>query len=218
MNTRLFIVFIFISSMSLAVKADSLQEIATFSERICSNIVEGHITRTNIETSIKADIPGLAKAMGLSVGADGTLKHGDETYVGIPIEKLPAEILTPAQCKLELAKILIEERNRLNVTYNKCRLPDFGQEGWNRSENYEDSSDWIDGGHDQPWWCDQVANSFINTRKIGPQHEVKTLRPWEESNKDWKGHVTYKYHCIVQVSWDPLYVEKTDPRCGVSGK
>ena len=27
-------------------------------------------------------------------------------------------------------------------------------------------------------------------------------------------HVTYKYHCTIQVDWEPLYKERQDPRCG----
>ena len=48
--------------------------------------------------------------------------------------------------------------------YKTCRLLDFGQEGWQRTEDYTDSSSWVGGGHDQTWWCNQVANSFIQAR------------------------------------------------------
>lgn len=116
------------------------------------------------------------------------------------------QVITPTRIACECAK---------PVTYKSCRHPDFGQEGWNRSENYDSASAWIDGGRDEVWWCNEAKNHFVAVRGIGPSHAVKTTSSWQESNKDWKGHVTYKYHCSINVSWDPRYNERTDPRCGV---
>ena len=100
------------------------------------------------------------------------------------------------------------------VRYKACRLPDFGQVGWLRTEDFAGSTGWVDGGHDQGWGCAEVAGQFINRRAIGPRNKVERLSPSEESRKDILGHVTYKYSCTVRVSWDPLYEERVDPRCG----
>ena len=101
------------------------------------------------------------------------------------------------------------------VKYLACRHPDFGQESWRNSHDYSDSSGWVDGGHDQTWWCNSVANSFIQSRSIGPQHATERISSSEEDRRDWKGHVTYKYHCTVRIRWEPIYVERRDARCGI---
>ena len=103
------------------------------------------------------------------------------------------------------------------VTYKACRHPDFGQEGWNRAEDFVSSSGWVSGGRDQKWWCNQAANSFISARSIGPRHHVEYVGSSEDSRKDILGHVTYNYRCTVRIKWDPLYAERIDPRCGIAG-
>jgi|GEM_PF-4191855 len=118
MKKRFPVVVIFMI-MSFPIKAESLDEIGKFAEKICINEVQGHITRDSIETGIKADVKGLAKLLGLSVEADGSLKHDNQTYNGIPIDKLSEKIPTPAQCKSELAKILLDERKRLQSEEKK---------------------------------------------------------------------------------------------------
>ncbi|VIO70476.1 hypothetical protein CI1B_31300 [Bradyrhizobium ivorense] len=100
------------------------------------------------------------------------------------------------------------------VSFKKCRLKDFGQEGWNQNETYANSSGWMGGGHDQGQWCNQVANSFIASRQVGPLSTWTKVTSGEENHKDTWGHVTYKYSCTVKVSWDPLYFEREDARCG----
>ncbi len=133
------------------------------------------------------------------------------SYTKTTIEGKVGDIPTVAMCKSELAKIILQR-----ATTNTCRLKDFGQEGWNRTENYANSSDWVGGGHDQGWWCNQVANQFIASRKINSDSTWEKVTSGEESHKDTFGHVTYKYSCTVKVSWDPLYFEKQDPRCGTT--
>ncbi|XKM39553.1 hypothetical protein A4U53_025690 [Rhizobium ruizarguesonis] len=103
---------------------------------------------------------------------------------------------------------------RKKVKFVACERPEFGQIGWRRTENYSDSSGRLGGGHDQPWWCNQVAASFISSRSIGPQNTWETVTSHEESDKDWKGKVTYKYHCTIKVSWEPSYNRREDPICG----
>lgn len=93
--------------------ANSLADIAAFAEKICQNTVEGNITRTTLSGNLKGDAAGLAKALGLSISAEGKIVRGTEEYKGIPLEKLPKEIPTPAQCKADMAKILIQERKDL---------------------------------------------------------------------------------------------------------
>jgi hypothetical protein len=198
----------FASAIGLA-RADEYSEMAQFAQSICGDIPEGSLTRTTIQGKVQANAGVFAKIVSGSGDLCGS--KVDEIYKGIPFEKLPDHIPTVSMCKSELVKILLQ---RKKMVANRCRLPDFGQEGWNRSETYTDSSGRLDGGHDQNWWCNQVAASFIGSRAIGPQNHWNRVSSHEESDKDWKGHVTYKYHCTINVSWDPRYIERQDTRCG----
>ena len=101
------------------------------------------------------------------------------------------------------------------VIYKTCRHPDFGQVGWARSEIVDQSSGRRGGGSSPQNWCNELANSFIQARSIGPQHAVEVLETHESNDKDFFGHVTYNYSCKLRVSWEPIYAERQDPRCGV---
>jgi hypothetical protein len=94
-------------------RADSLTEIAAFAEKICNQSLSGSESSTEIVARLNGDIQGLAKALGISVAGGGLVKRDGSHYEGIPKDKLPASIPTPAQCKADLAKVLIEERQKL---------------------------------------------------------------------------------------------------------
>jgi hypothetical protein len=101
------------SSAIVSAHADSLNEIANFAQKICDQTLSGHETSTTLSAHLNGDISGLAKALGLSVSAGGLVRSDGSHYECIPKDKLPSSIPTPAQCKLELAKTLIEERQKL---------------------------------------------------------------------------------------------------------
>ena len=187
------------------------KELEDFAQSICGDIPEGNLTKTTIQGKVAANAGLLTKL--LSGVAEADVTRQQETYRGIPFDKLPDRIPTVAMCKSELIKVILAKKV---TVINRCRLPDFGQEGWNREETVSNSSGRVGGGHDQGWWCNQVATSFITSRQIGPQNTWQTVSSGEESNKDTWGHVTYKYSCTIKVSWDPRYFEKQDPRCGVT--
>lgn len=210
MRKQLFLVAAALVSSVLPANSQSLVEIQLFAQSICGDIPEGRLTRTEIEGKIQANVGAFARLLGASGELSASQK--DEVYKGIPLDKLPSNIPTVSMCKSELAKVLVGKR----VDINTCRHADFGQEGWKYSEVYTNSSGRVGGGRDQRWWCNEVGNSFIKARSIGPQHKIEFIKSDEESDKDMLGHVTYKYHCTVKVQWEPLYFEKKDARCGVT--
>jgi len=112
-SVALFYASIAIVAAFLPAHADSLDEIASFAQKICSQSLSGTETSTALSANLNGDVSGLAKALGISVSAGGLVKHDGTRYEGIPKDKLPSSIPTPAQCKLELAKVLLEERARL---------------------------------------------------------------------------------------------------------
>lgn len=101
------------SCVAVQARADSLNEIAAFAEKICNQSISGGESSTVIEANLSGDANGLARALGISVGAGGLVKRDGTHYDGIPKDKLPDSIPTPAQCKFELAKVLIAERDSL---------------------------------------------------------------------------------------------------------
>lgn len=208
MHKSLIVLAVFAAPIT-SVRAETFAEMAQFAQSICGDIPEGSLTRTTIQGKVQANAGLLAKIVSGSADVSGS--KAEEIYKGIPFDKLPDNIPTVSMCKSELVKILLQRKKQV---FNKCRLPEFGQEGWNRTEEYPDLSGWMGGGHDQNWWCNQVAASFIQSRTIGPQNHTEHVASHEENDKDFFGHVTYKYHCTIRVSWDPLYFEKQDPRCG----
>ena len=200
-----------VTMVSFSANADEHQDMEQFAQSICGDIPSGNLSKTTIRGAVQANAGALAKIVSGSANVDASTVT--LIYNGIPLDKLPDNIPTVAMCKLELVKVLIAHKT---IVPNTCRHPDFGQEGWRRTENYSDSSGRLDGGHDQTWWCNQVASSFISSRAIGPENHTERLSSSEESDKDWKGHVTYKYHCTIRISWDPLYFERQDAsHCGV---
>lgn len=197
---------IIIAAISPA-KAQDYEGLAKFAEKICGDIPSGSLTRTQIQGAVRANTGVLSRIIGGS--GDVSASRQEEIYNGIPFDKLPNNIPTVSMCKSELMKIILARRESIT-----CRHPDFGQVGWRRSENYTDSSSRVGGGHDQNWWCNRVVASFLQSRQIGSQYASEVVRSHEEDNKNWRGRVTYKYHCTVRISWVPLYAERKDPRCG----
>lgn len=98
-------------------KGSSNSEIVAFAYSICDEIrTEGIITRREIEGKISADANRVAKLVGLSVGADGKLKDERTEYKGLPFDKIADQVQGARTCRLEVAKMLIDERNRLSTS------------------------------------------------------------------------------------------------------
>lgn len=197
-------------TLTAAAYGDEYQDMAQFAQSICGDIPSGTLSKTLIKGAVEAKAGVLASILtgSANVGADKIR----EVYTGIPLDNLPENIPTVAMCKLELTKVLLARKKKVA---NKCRDPDFGQEGWRWSERYTDSSGRLGGGHDPGWWCNRVAASFISSRNIGPENKVERISYDESSDKDFFGHVTYQYTCTLKISWGPIYKEKQDAsHCG----
>jgi len=86
-----------------------------------------------------------------------------------------------------------------------CRDVSHGIEKYQYTQLVKESSGRVDGGHDQPWWCQTMKNKFQSTKPNTSIVWSGEKSSEEQPKKDWKGHVTYKYHCTATASWDPLY-------------
>lgn len=104
----------FATAMNVAAQGSGNSEIAKFAKEICDEIrPEGTITRQEIEGRLQGEVGGVARAIGLSVGADGKLRHDKTEYKGLPIEKVSDQMKDARDCRLQVTKMLVEERNRL---------------------------------------------------------------------------------------------------------
>jgi len=106
-------------------------------------------------------------------------------------------------------KRVVEERPQ---GFKACRDPSHGIERYQQSDVVVQSSGWLSGGRDPQWWCQAVKNAYQSTKGVPVVWSGQSTR--EESRRDWKGHVTYKYHCTVTAQWSPIYKVAESPSCG----
>ena len=116
----------------------------------------------------------------------------------------------------ELRKMRAEFHSTFNTqkVYKQCRLEEFGQEGWASQETLNGASGWINGGSNPDNWCNQFIAQTVQGRSIGPRHKATVLAKSEEEKWTWDRRRLYNYHCTILMEWNPIYIEKQDPRCG----
>ena len=94
--------------------ATSLSEISVFAKEICDEISTiGSIKRTEVEGKISGKLDGIAKLLGASISAEGTIKLDDINYKGIPYEKLPEQMSDSRECKKSITMMLLKERQEI---------------------------------------------------------------------------------------------------------
>ncbi len=87
--------------------------------------------------------------------------------------------------------------------------------GYRYEETVTKSSGRVSGGRDQNWHCTNVKRE--KERAVGQSIVWSNQRSSEDSDKDWKGHVTYKYHCTIDAKWGPVYKVERWEGCGEAG-
>lgn len=192
-----------------------LSEVSEFANSICGEIENsGKHDLIDVNGNLDLEVSGIVrKIVGGKAGVEG--RKLVDVYEGVLRKDLAQEKFNARDCKIKMVEVARQEACTQMPVYAKCRHPDFGRVGWQKSEDITDSTGRLGGGHDQPWWCNQVITGYVTSRGLGSNYEASVLRSWEESDKDWAGHVTYKYHCQVRIQSVPLYAERQDPRCGV---
>jgi len=97
--------------------------------------------------------------------------------------------------------------------YKECENPNKVA-GYRYAETVSKSSGWVSGGHDQQWHCTNVMRE--KEAAVGQSIVWGQPQSSESSRKDWKGHVTYKYHCSIEAKWGPIYVVERWEGCGAA--
>lgn len=96
--------------------------------------------------------------------------------------------------------------------FNECRDSSHGVDSFQYNETVSDSSGKVGGGHDQGWWCNAVMRA--KETAIGQSIVWATPKSSEESDKNWKGEVSYKYSCSIDGSWGPIFKLDRTAVCG----
>jgi len=106
-------------------QVSSNDEIAAFARSVCDDLAgaEGTITRREVELKVAGEASGIARLVGLSIGSDGKLKHDRTDYEGLPFDKVAAQMQGALACRLELARMLINERTRLAASRTPPSTP-----------------------------------------------------------------------------------------------
>lgn len=101
--------------------------------------------------------------------------------------------------------------------YGSCRVPENGIETWTVTKPWGPvNSGWVDGGHDQSTECDKlIAGALANNPSAQIALNPGRAGKWEESDKDWLGHVERRYFCAGVFRSGPVYAEARSPACGL---
>jgi hypothetical protein len=98
-----------------------------------------------------------------------------------------------------------------------CRRAEFGIEGYVHTQTLTQSSGWRGGGSSQTNWCNELISGFVSSRGIGETAISEIQNTGEDAR--WTGTFgrtrQYNYTCTAIISWEPIYVEKTNPACGM---
>lgn len=95
--------------------------------------------------------------------------------------------------------------------YHECENPNKIT-GYRFQETVSKSSGRVGGGYDQNWHCENVKRE--KETAVGQSIVWGTPTSSEDSNKDWKGKVTYKYFCSIPAKWGPIYAVERWAGCG----
>lgn len=101
-----------------------------------------------------------------------------------------------------------------DACYALCRHPDHGIERWAHEENWTADSDWRGGGSDPTSFC---ANQKAARENAHPGRNVTFQTQPEDHRVQYNPfkHDEYRYYCKGTDRWDPVYVEKRSPSCGL---
>lgn len=208
-----------VATSSVAQSTDCLTKVADFAERICGEIQRSGTSQVvEANGQLKAEVSGIVRRVLGGAEADVNGKVLRESYENVLRQDLSKELFNVRECRLKMVEVGRSEACKTPASYRSCRHPDFGRAGWQKSETIEQSSGRVGGGSNPQNWCNQLVGSYVTSRSLGPNYEANVLSKSESSDKDWKGHVTYNYHCKVEVKSIPIYAERADPRCGVANR
>lgn len=93
-----------------------------------------------------------------------------------------------------------------------CRRPEHGVEFWRRTETWTADSGWRRGGSSPAEFCG--AQKLDRERRF-PDRRVELLGSDEKHKSEYTPfkHDYYRYTCLFEDRWDPVYREAESPSC-----
>lgn len=195
--------------------ADCLNDVADFAIRICGEIAKsGAKTTVTADGKLDANISSIISRIvgGGTASASGSVTR--ETFENLAQKDLPTALADNYGCRNTMVAVAVSRVCQKAVKYRVCENPAFGQRGWANSVIAEGNSGWMSGGHTEPEWCTNLANTTIGSRHIGA-HQVTILEA--NHGERWSGirHRQYNFHCKLKIDYVPIFNSRRDALCGV---
>lgn len=211
---RIMLVAIFVLLPQIA-RADCQEQAVRIAEQLCREVRSMGQSRTiTASGELSAETRGLLRGL-LSGSADIDGSVVLDEYENVLRTDLPALLQSQIACRERM--FLAASERGCRKTANTCRDPAFGLEKWRSTERIVDSTGWR-SGWTQPAWCEEAKRRAIAARVTpGTPYEVAILRSWENAkwdNPTFRIGRKYRYHCELEIKWNPLYRAKQDPICG----
>lgn len=94
----------------------------------------------------------------------------------------------------------------------ECRVPENGIEGWVKTEQWTADSGWRRGGSSPPEFC---AAQKSAREAQHPDRTVVLLGTDEKHKSEYTPfkHDFYRYTCLFEDRWEPIYRLAPNPRC-----
>lgn len=202
-----------------AVSAACLQEAGDFAERICGQVkTMGKSTLITADGNLSAEAKGLlARALGQLSGNTGVDVKTD-SFDNVLHEQLEGELVNVRKCGIEMAKAAMTQVCTRAASWKTCENQAFGIASWGGNETLNGTSGWRGGGYNPDAYCTDFINGVVQSRSLGNvAHLISNVRPSEERRRSgfMNSHAEYNYHCSIEIHWNPIYNQRTDPICGV---
>jgi len=93
-----------------------------------------------------------------------------------------------------------------------CRLPEHGVEYWTKTQQWTADSDWRKGGSSPQEFCSQQLES---RKSQYPERDSRLLSFGERHKSEYTPfkHDFYRYTCVFEDRWEPIYKEVQNNSC-----
>lgn len=205
------IVIVFLSISGA--RATCLDQVANFSDKVCGAIENsGKAQKLQADGALNTEAQGILKKVLGNAGADVDISYLNESFTGVLREELAGDRFDARSCRQNMVNLSFD---KICISYKACRRTEFGLERYNNTQQFSGTTGWRGGGYNPVAWCNDFTRGTISSLKIGSKdYQSKIIGSSEESKKDWKGKVSYNYHCTIEVSWNPIYKQRIDAACG----
>ena len=218
---RLISCVIILLGISTTSWATCLDEAASYADRICGELVcSGSATHVDASGQVTAEAKGIiARVLG-SASGEVDVNVLREKYTNVVRDELAGELRSVRDCRVKMEAVARNEVCRRPIIYNTCQHPSFGLAKWGTVEKIQSAAGWR-GGWTQDAYCARLIQSSISAHNISGDRKAEVLSKWEEGkwgNATFRTNRQYRYNCIINLSYNPIYNSRQDPICGIQSR